>query len=82
MNAAAALELMKQGDTLQIPASHMLVKMQDGRILLSSSNCFLKLSEQDFFALFGTMDFYLRRSAFEIDEARDREYYAWRREKQ
>lgn len=82
VNALRALDLMKNKAVLVIPASAMLVRMECGRILLSSRNCFLKLFEADFLELFRDADFYIRTQDFELDEVREQEYYAWRREKQ
>lgn len=82
MNVQEALQALGQGHTLMLPAEGMLVRMENRRILCSSANAFFRLGVQDFLELFARSAFFLRPEHQEINELKDQEYYAWRREKQ
>lgn len=78
------IEALKAGMTLRFADLNALVIYRNGLYRVSFPNCTQRLCEDDFLALYGSYPAVIYKSHGHagLDEKRDEEYYAWRREKQ
>lgn len=83
LTMSQALQQLKHGYTLRtLSGKPVLLSIRDTRILVSGQGYTLRLEEDDFIELFGSEKFVIHNDGFELDEARDQEYYAWRSKSQ
>lgn len=82
LSSQVLIEELKTGRTLRFPALHALVRYENGLYYVSLPNCTQRLKEATFLALYGSYPAVRIEEREGIDEEKDEEYYAWRREKQ
>lgn len=79
--ASVWISLVPDGTPLQLEGNLLASKSGD-IVRVSSPGLTARLSMEDFFELYGTLAAIPARESTQIDEEKDEEYYAWRREKQ
>lgn len=80
--ALRLMELLDRGMTIRFVNIAALARKKDGLIQVSTPDCTMRLSLEDFADLYGGFEAVPARPSEQIDEKKDEEYYAWRREKQ
>ncbi len=79
---AQMLKRLDEGFTLRLIQSPVLARKKNGMIQVSAPGYTLRLKPEDFLDLYGGQDALILEDSTGIDEKKDDEYYAWRREKQ
>ncbi len=79
--ASVWITLLPDGMTLQLEG-HLLASKTDQIVRVSGPGLTARLSLEDFSELFGSLSSLPVKESAQIDEKKDEEYYAWRREKQ
>lgn len=76
------IDVLKQGYTLRFLDLPVLVRFENGKFLVSGPNFTLRLDQNGFLDTYGRYTAVVADFAQMIDEKKDEEYYAWRRENQ
>lgn len=72
------LEGLKSGQTFFLPEACSWVRMENDRILLSSSQFTARMNLEDFEQLYGHHKAIVQKEQGFINEHKDEEYYRWR----
>ncbi len=76
------IDALKQGYTFRFLDLPVLVRYENERFYLSGPNFTLRLEQHDFLETYGGYAAMITNRQELVDELKDEEYYAWRREKQ
>lgn len=79
---ALLVDALKSGYTLKFIDLQTLVRYEAGLYYVTGHHHTLRLDEKGFLDLYGHYPAYISATSDGIDEKKDEEYYAWRREKQ
>lgn len=77
-NVYTALQQAKNGAEIINDQATMRIGYKEERVLISTAQYTLRLSEQDFIELYNKEYFVPYKSKEEINDKKDEAYYAWR----
>jgi hypothetical protein len=82
VSSADALQLLKEGAILSSTTTRARIFLKQGKIRVQAPHYFAALAREDFLTCYANEKWNVYQETEQIDEKKDQEYYAWRREKQ